>query len=80
MGLAYRRHEVVKVYVCNDALDDIMVLGNLVRGMQDGRTLESPFCGRVMLDDSSSADPRFKFFQGITVWSTSTRNLCSMPR
>ena len=62
-----RKHDVVKVFSCSDAADDLMMFGNLVIEMENGTMLDYDFAARVVIDDPTSKDPKLKFFEGWSV-------------
>lgn len=63
-----RHHLVNKVYTCNDKADDLLLIGSVERYLHDGRTLETEWAARLVIENSSSEQPRLKLFNA---WSVS---------
>lgn len=63
-----RRHTVHKVYTCNEKADDLLLIGKVERYLHDGRTLETEWASRLVIENASSKQPRLKLFNA---WSVS---------
>ena len=59
-----RRHEIFKVYTCNDAANDLILIGGVTMGFNDGQIVEGGFAARAVIDDSDSEKPKLKLYQG----------------
>lgn len=66
-GIKTRRHEIFKIYTCNDAADDLILVGSVTWGFNDGQMIEGGFCARAVIDDGDSEKPKMKLYQGWTV-------------
>lgn len=67
-GLKSRRHEVQKIYSCNDAGDDLMLIGNVHWTFDDGQALEGNFSARAVVETAGQeGGPRLKLYQGWAV-------------
>lgn len=64
VGLETRRHEVLKVYACSDAGDDLMLMGNVTWGFKNGEVVEGGFAARAVVVNGDSEKPRLKLYQG----------------
>jgi hypothetical protein len=64
-----RRHRVDKVYTCNDKADDLLLIGSVERYLYSGRTLETEWAARLVIDNASSEYPQLKLFNA---WSVSS--------
>ncbi|OCL08726.1 hypothetical protein AOQ84DRAFT_388639 [Glonium stellatum] len=63
-GIKTRHHEVLKIYTCNDAADDLMLIGSVTWGFENGQIVEAGFCARAVIDDSYSEKPKLQLYQG----------------
>lgn len=70
-----RRHEVAKVFVCNQECDDLMLIGNLKMELKNGNDVEGQFIARVQVEGVDSTAPRMKFY---TVWADSAPMVIAM--
>jgi hypothetical protein len=66
-GIKTRRHEIFKIYTCNDAADDLMLIGSVTWGFNDGQMIEGGFCARAVIDNGYSEAPKLKLYQGWAV-------------
>lgn len=66
-GIKTRRHEIFKIYTCSDAADDLMLIGSVTWGFNDGQMIEGGFCARAVIDEGYSEKPKLKLYQGWTV-------------
>ncbi|KAH8695283.1 hypothetical protein BGW36DRAFT_360987 [Talaromyces proteolyticus] len=66
-----RRHQVHKVYTCNEATDDLILIGSVERYLHDGRTLETDFAARLVIENASSENPQLSLFNA---WSLQNAN------
>ena len=77
-GLESRRHEISKVYSCNDAGDDLVLTGEVFWTFKDGSVRSAGFAARAVVGHVGDGRPRLKLYQGWTVRKASgltTRNL-----
>ncbi|EXJ87203.1 hypothetical protein A1O3_04162 [Capronia epimyces CBS 606.96] len=58
-----RYHEVVKVFSATDDASDLLLIGNAVLGLKNGKRIEGDFLARAVFDGISTATPRLSFFQ-----------------
>ena len=65
-GIASRKHTVTKIYVCDAAARDLMLIGNLEMILDGGTRVDPGFAARVVVDGSRD-EPKFVLFQGWTV-------------
>jgi hypothetical protein len=63
-----RRHELAKVYVCNDQADDLLLIGKVDMVFRNGREVSEEFVGRVVVTEGNTESARVKLYQ---VWSVS---------
>ena len=70
-GVHGRRHDISKIYVCDDTASDILMTGTMIVDIGDDDVDPNDhilvegmsFCGRAVLDDPKSPRPRLKLFQ-----------------
>lgn len=58
-----RRHDVHKIYVCNDSGDDLLMTGTLTMESDVGLIGETSYTARCVVDDASSLKPRVELWQ-----------------
>ncbi|KAI9836765.1 MAG: hypothetical protein M1819_000930 [Sarea resinae] len=63
-----RRHEILKAYVADLEGRDVMLIGKVQMGLRNGKTVDSEFTARMVVDEASdeSGSPRLSYSQ---VWA-----------
>lgn len=56
-----------KIYSCNDAGDDLMLIGNVTWTFNDGSSDNGAFAARALIEEGDSKKPRLKLYQGWAV-------------
>jgi hypothetical protein len=72
-----RHHEIVKIYVCNEACDDLMLIGKLEMGLRNGKDVVGEFIARVVVKGADSSSPMIKSY---TVWADSAPLVKAMQK
>ncbi len=68
-SLESRRHEIEKIYSCNEAADDLIVIGKVFWTFHDGEARDAGFAARAVMVGSGES-VRLKLYQGWTVSDT----------
>jgi hypothetical protein len=63
-GVVSRRHEITKVYACNESADDLLFIGFVVIQYANGQKVDGSFVVRAVVDDPKSQSPRLSLYQG----------------
>ena len=65
-GLKSRRHKIEKLYMCNEAADDLILIGNVFWTFKNGEVRDAGFAARAVVEGSDES-VRLKLYQGWTV-------------
>ena len=63
-GVVSRRHEITKVYACNESADDLLFIGFVVIQYANGQKVDGSFVVRAVVVDPKSQSPRLSLYQG----------------
>lgn len=55
---------MTKVYTCNQSADDLLLIGFVNIGFNDGTKVDGSFVVRAIVDEADSQSPRLKLYQG----------------
>jgi len=58
-----RHHAIARVYAATDDGADLLMLGNAVLVLHNGKRLEGEFLARAVFEGVDTAEPRMRFFQ-----------------
>lgn len=58
---------MLKVFTCNRAGDDIMLMGRIFLAFKNGGTVVNEFTARIVVGGAASVSPRFKLYQVFSV-------------
>ncbi|KAH8701517.1 hypothetical protein BGW36DRAFT_423830 [Talaromyces proteolyticus] len=58
-----RYHEIVKVYSATEDGSDLLMIGNAVLVLKNGKKVQGDFLGRARIERINTPDPRMSFFQ-----------------
>ncbi|KAH7351464.1 hypothetical protein BKA66DRAFT_613678 [Pyrenochaeta sp. MPI-SDFR-AT-0127] len=62
-GIASRHHRVLTVYSRGKEASDILLIGEIYATLVNGRTLNTEFTARLIVDNASGNDPRISFYK-----------------
>ena len=63
---------MLKVYSCNQAADDLLLIGKMHAGMKNGEVVEIEFCARMMFQQGKEKTPKVNLYQA---WMVCNRGL-----
>jgi hypothetical protein len=58
-----RYHEIVKVYSATDDGSDLLMIGNAILVLKNGKKVQGNFLARAVIEGIKTSDPRMNFFQ-----------------
>lgn len=64
-AIATRRHQVLRVYVADCDVSDLLFIANVTMGLRNGKQVEGEFAGRMMIADARGLNPKISLYQ---VW------------
>ncbi|KAH7126485.1 hypothetical protein B0J13DRAFT_628062 [Dactylonectria estremocensis] len=64
-AISMRKHEVLKVYVCDSNAGDLLFTARVAMGLRNGKHVEGEFTGRLAISDPRTANPKLRLYQ---VW------------
>lgn len=56
-----------KIYSCNDAGDDLMLIGSVSWDFNDGSSENGVFAARALIQDGGCQEPKLKLYHGWAV-------------
>ncbi|PMD33510.1 hypothetical protein L207DRAFT_535531 [Hyaloscypha variabilis F] len=67
-AITSRKHTVLRVYSASEDFSNILIIGNLVAGLNNGRQVDTEFIAQIDLEGVGEGKPRAKLYK---VWGDS---------